>query len=262
MSTSPGPDWGLGSYERTAAALVPAAEALMAAAQLKQGERVLDLGCGTGNVALQVARLGLHTVAVDPATRLREVTSESARREGVVLDIRAGTASAIPLADSSVDVVLSNFGVIFDPDPVGAVGELARVLAPGGRVLLSAWLPGGAIWQMVGACMAMVAAATKAAPGKGPFSWHDPEALTPLFRPHGLAVTAQPHALAFRDDSLRAYLEAELSNHPLALGGFTLLERQGRGEQARERLLAILEDGNEDPDAFRATSRYVVVTAS
>jgi len=48
MSTSPGPDWGLGSYERTAAALVPAAEALMAAAQLKQGERVLDLGCGTG----------------------------------------------------------------------------------------------------------------------------------------------------------------------------------------------------------------------
>jgi hypothetical protein len=52
-------------------------------------------------------------VAVDPATRLREVTSESARREGVVLDIRAGTASAIPLADSSVDVVLSNFGVIF-----------------------------------------------------------------------------------------------------------------------------------------------------
>jgi SAM-dependent methyltransferase len=262
MSTSAGPDWGLGNYERTATALLPAADALVFAAQLKQGERVLDLGCGTGNVALQAARLRLPTVAVDPASRLREVTSANARREGLDLDVRAGTAGAIPLADGSVDVVLSNFGVIFDPDPVGAVAEVARVLAPGGRALLTAWLPGDTISQMVGACMGMVAAAAKTPPGRGPFSWHDQEAVAELFQPHSLAVTTQPYTLVLRGDSPNAYLESELTNHPLALRGFALLDSQGEAQQARERLLAILEAGNEDPDAFRATSRYVIVTAS
>ena len=255
------PDWGMGSYERTAAMLLPAAETLMAAAHLKQGERALDLGCGTGNIALQAARLGIHTVAVDPASRLREVASEAAAQEGLDLDVRAGTGSAIPMPDSSVDVVLSNFGIIFDPNPVAAVAEVARVLAPGGRVVLTAWLPGGTISQFVGACMSMVAAAASA-PVQTPFPWHEPEALKTLFRSVGLKTTTQPHEMAFHGDSPGAYLDAELANHPLAIAGLAQLEKQGQGDQARARLLAILEAGNEDSDVFRATSRYVVVTAT
>ncbi|GAC1329166.1 MAG: hypothetical protein NVSMB13_16640 [Mycobacteriales bacterium] len=53
------------------------------------------MGCGTGNVALQVARLGAQTIAVDHASRLQEVTAEATRREGLALDVRDGTASKV-----------------------------------------------------------------------------------------------------------------------------------------------------------------------
>ena len=113
-------------------------------------------------------------------------------------------------------VTLSNFGIIFDPDPIAAVAEVARVLAPGGRVVLTAWLPGGTISQFVGACISMVATATSA-PGQTPFPWHKPEALHTSFRTVGLKTTMQPREMAFHGDSPAAYLDAELANHPLAM---------------------------------------------
>jgi hypothetical protein len=56
------------------------------------------------------------------------------------------------------------------------------------------------------------------------------------------------------------YLEAESRNHPMAVTGITVLQRLGQVEELRERLHRILTDGNEDPGAFRVTSRYVVAT--
>lgn len=260
MGGDAGPDWGRGSYERTALALLPAARTLVAKGQVRAEERVLDVGCGTGNVALQVARVGAHTVAVEPAPRLREVTAEAARKEGLTIDVLPGTASELPLPSASFDVVLSSFAMIFDPNPAAAAAEVARVLAPGGRLLLSAWLPGGTIGEMVMTCMSMVAAATGASSGDRSFAWHDQHELAQLFAPHGLSVTTDRHELAFTGPSPEAYVDAELSSHPLALSGFDVLQACGQADVARARLVAVLKAGNEDADAFRATSQYVVHT--
>src|SRR5688500_11967438 len=108
MQDRPPPlDWGVGRYETTAAHLEPAAGTVVERAALRQGERVLDLGCGTGNAALAAARLGADVVGVDPAARLLDVARARAAAEGLSARFEAGSADAIPLPDAAVDVVVS-----------------------------------------------------------------------------------------------------------------------------------------------------------
>lgn len=253
-------DWGVGEYERSASALVPAAEALVEAARLVPGERVLDLGCGTGTVALMAARAGAVTVAVDPAARLLEVARAQALDERLDIEFLPGEAASLPLPDGAVSAVLSNFALIFCPDPVAAAKEMARVLAPEGRIIFTAWLPGGAVGQMSQAAGEMVRAALGAPAPPPPFAWHDTAALATLFAPDGMTVSTERHELAFTAASPVAYMESS-STHPMAVAGIGVLQRLGQGEEARARMLAILEEGNESPDAFMSTGRFVVVTA-
>ena len=136
-------DWGRGEYERTAALLIPAAEAVIRAAELRPGGSAIDVGCGTGTVALLTARAGAHVTAVDPADRLLGVARSTADREGLTVRFLAGDAASLPVPDLSMDAVLSNFAAIFAPDPAAAVAEMVRVLAPRGRIVFSAWWGGG-----------------------------------------------------------------------------------------------------------------------
>lgn len=165
-------DWSEGKYESTAVDLLPAARELVAAARIQPGEHVVDVGAGTGNVALVAVGLGARVTAVEPATRLREVIQEAAgARDLTVVD---GNAAAIPLADGSADVILSNFAVIFAPDPRAAIAELARVAKPAGRILLTSWLP-GVMDQIVGIVATAVREVTGASEATdGQIDWHDP----------------------------------------------------------------------------------------
>lgn len=101
-------DWGRGQYEQTATALFPAAEAVVRAARLLPGQRTLDVGCGTSNVALIAAWAGVHVTRVDPAVRSFEVARVLARSEGLRVQLFSGEASSLPLPDRCFDTVLSN----------------------------------------------------------------------------------------------------------------------------------------------------------
>lgn len=262
-STRPlAPDWGRGHYERTATALVEAAEAVVLAGKLRPGERVLDVGCGTGNVALIAARAGARVSGIDPAPRLLGVARDLAREEGLDVEFLHGAAESLPLPAASVDVVLSNFGLIFAPDPQAAVAELVRVLEPWGRVAFSAWLPGGAIGEMNAAAMNLVRDAVGAPAPPPSFAWHEHRELTGLFGGYDMNLSVEQHELAFTAASPEEFLDIERRSHPLAIAGFEVLERMGRDEMAHGQLRRILEDGNEDRSAFKSTGRYVVVTAA
>jgi len=256
----PAPDWGVGRYESTAARLLPVAREVVRRAAIGAGERVLDLGCGTGNAALLAAEHTADVVGVDPAERLLEVARKRAAELGSSAGFRAGSAAAIPCAEASADVLLSVFAVIFAPDPSAAAAEMARVLAPGGRILLSAWPPRGVLQDVNGAAAGMVKAALGAPDGPPPFGWHDLDALSALFAPHGLRVQLAEVSVEFTAPSVDDYLDEQASTHPLAVSGFAVLQRHGRAEELRERLRQILEAANEDPGAFRLTSPYVVAT--
>ena len=254
------PDWGVGSYERTAAVLLPAARVLVDAAELRTGERVLDVGSGTGNAALLAAVASTRVVAVDPSERLLGVAQSAAHERGVGLSCLVGDAAHLPVADSSVDCVLSNFGIVFAGNPHAAVSEVARVLVTDGRVLFTAWLPGGAAGALAAAAQDLVRAAVGAPAAPPGFPWHDQTAVDGIFSRHGMRVVAGGrHELTFTASSPEDYLDTELRNHPMAIAAFDVLKRRGVEEAARARLLQVVTEENEDPRAFRSTAAYVVL---
>ena len=253
-------DWGKGTYETTAADLRPAAHELVTAAAIRPGEHVLDVGAGTGNVALLAADLGARVTAVEPAARLREVIAETAgARDLTVVD---GTAADIPLPDSSVDVALSNFGIIFAPDPAAAVAELARVAKPASRILLTSWLP-GVMGKLVGIVAGAVREVTGGDNPAGPgIDWHDPKALSALFSRHGYQVTATTLELTITTASAEEYWQTRFANHPLGVTTFPLLERAGRLDGVHERFLQALADNWTTPTGrVQLPAQYLLATA-
>jgi ubiquinone/menaquinone biosynthesis C-methylase UbiE len=198
---------------------------------------------------------------VDPAWRLLEVARAQAAREGKKVTFQPGEAALLPVSDSSVDVILSVFALIFVPDPGAAAAEMSRVLGPGGRIVLSAWIPAGAMFEMTSTAADAVRQAMGAPPEPAPFAWEQRYALLNLLAPHGFSVEVMHHALAFTASSAQEFLDDQAQNHPMAIAGLSVLEKLGHAEALRARLLAILENGNEDTEKFRVTSRYAVATA-
>jgi len=254
-------DWSVGRYEHTAAQLLPAARAVVERAAPSAGQRVVDVGCGTGNAALLAAARGAHVTGVDPAPRLLEVARQRAAAQALDATFALGEAAALPLPDDAADVMLSVFGVIFADAPSDAAAEMARVTAADGRIVLSAWIPEGAISEAARAAQTAVREALGAPAGPPPFAWHDHAALAGLFEPHGRQIDVQEHRLAFTATSPAEFLDRESDNHPLAIAGRAVLEPTGRGDALRDRMLSIYAAANEDADGFRVTSRYIVATA-
>jgi len=260
-ANAPALDWGIGSYESLAAQLLPAAHAVVESAGLRPDERVLDLGCGSGNAALLAAEHSGEVTGVDPAPRLLEAARARAAREGKKVTFLPGDAASLPVGDSSADVIVSVFALIFAPDPAAAAAEMSRVLAPGGRIVLSAWIPAGAMFEMTSTAADAVRQAVGAPPEPEPFAWEQHDALLNLLASHGFSVQVTHHALAFTASSAQEFLDDQAQNHPMAIAGLSVLEQLGQAEALRARLLAILEKGNEDTQKFRATSCYAVATA-
>jgi SAM-dependent methyltransferase len=119
---------------------VPAAK-LVKFAQVASGQKVLDVACGTGVVAVTAARRGANVSGLDLTPVLIERARHNANVAGVDIDFIDGDAEALPYPDASFDVVLSQFGHIFAPRPAVALREILRVLKVGGRVAFSTWPP-------------------------------------------------------------------------------------------------------------------------
>lgn len=258
----PGIDWGIGSYESTAAKLVPAARLVLDRAEPVAGATLVDVGCGTGNAALIAAERGARVTGVDPAARLLEVARREAAERGLDASFLPGDAANLPLADGAAQIVLSAFGVIFAPDAEAAAAELARVTAPEGRIVLAAWIPEGAIPRTAREFRETIARVLGTPPGPAPFAWHDPGALEALLAPHGFELETEEASLSFGAASAREYFEQEMRDHPMSVAGRAVLEPRGELESLRRRILEILEAANEDPQGFRVTSRYVIARAT
>ncbi len=122
------------------ALFAPAAEHLLAVARLRPGERVLDVGTGTGIVARlaapNVGSTGIVT-GLDTSADMLSVARAMAAEEGLSIEWQEGRAEALPYPDESFNLVLSQFALMFFADRAGALSEMRRVLTPGGRVALS-----------------------------------------------------------------------------------------------------------------------------
>ena len=252
-------DWGDGDYARTARALEPAAEVLLDAASATAGQRVLDVGCGTGNVALAAAARGAAATGVDPSARLVALARERAARAGADARFLTGEAGRLPLPDGGFDATVSAFAVIFAPDPARALAEMVRVTRPGGAVALTSWCSEGPI------CAAgrILREAFPAGDGDGPEPrWHDAAWVAEALAAAGARdVRTTTAGLRYSAESPEAWLAGHEEDHPAWRWGRRTLGPEA-WEGVRARMLAALEAGNEDPSAFRTTSPYLVAVAA
>ncbi|MEZ5966997.1 MAG: metalloregulator ArsR/SmtB family transcription factor [Planctomycetota bacterium] len=113
------------------------------------GLRVADIGTGTGVLAIELARAGLDVVAVDHADKMLAAAHKNAAAAGLAtrIQFRAGAATALPLADAEVDAVFAHMVLQYLPRPQDAVAEMARVLRPGGRVVLVDFVAHDRTWM-------------------------------------------------------------------------------------------------------------------
>jgi SAM-dependent methyltransferase len=114
---------------------------LVAYAGIEAGQRVLDVACGTGVVAVTAARRGARVTGLDLTPPLLDVARDNARIAEVEIDFHEGDAEALPFPDATFDAVLSQYGHIFAPRPDVVTGEMLRVLKPGGIIAFSTWPP-------------------------------------------------------------------------------------------------------------------------
>jgi SAM-dependent methyltransferase len=141
--------WASGDYPALAAELIPTlGRTLVEAAGVHAGQRVLDVGAGSGNAAIPAAATGATVLASDLTPELFDAGRAAAAEQGVRLEWAQDDAEALPYPDDSFDVVLSCLGAMFTPDHQAAADELVRVARPGGTIGMINWTPEGFIGQL------------------------------------------------------------------------------------------------------------------
>ena len=141
--------WTAGDFGRIAVGFEGGAAEFIERLELAPGERVLDVACGTGNLALPAARGGARVSAIDIAPDLVAQLAGRASVEGLGVDARVGDAEALPFADGRFDTVVTMFGAMFAAHPRAAADELLRVTRPGGRIAMANWAPDGFVGRML-----------------------------------------------------------------------------------------------------------------
>jgi SAM-dependent methyltransferase len=140
--------WMTGDYDAFSRYMEKDAELFFWRLGITPGTRVLDVGCGAGQLALIAARAGARVTGCDIATNWLEDARERAAAEELNIDFREGDAEALPFADGQFDAVVSLVGAMFAPRPELVAAELTRVCRPGGMIAMANWTPGGFIGQL------------------------------------------------------------------------------------------------------------------
>jgi len=150
----------------------PTAARLVRFAGVKSGQRMLDVGGGTGVVSITAARLGAKVTGSDLTPELLEQARENARIALVDIEFKEADVENLPFGDAQFDVVTSQFGHMFAPRPDVAIKEMLRVLKPGGTIAFSTWPPD----HYVGRMFSMVARYLPPPPAgvPPPIQWGDP----------------------------------------------------------------------------------------
>jgi SAM-dependent methyltransferase len=142
--------WMAGDFGVVAKTITAGAEAFIRRLDILAGARVLDVACGTGNLAIPLSRQGCLVTGVDIAPNLLVQARERAAIEDLTAIFDEGDAEQLPYPDASFDAVVTMFGAMFAPRPEVVASELARVLKPGGLLAMANWNPAsftGAIFK-------------------------------------------------------------------------------------------------------------------
>ena len=148
--------WMSGDFHAIARSYAGGAEEFVERLRLRPSESVLDVACGSGNLAIPAARVGACVTGVDIAPNLIAQARLEARTAGCVVAFEIGNVEALPYAEQQFDTTVSMFGAMFAYRPERVVRELLRVTRHGGRVAMANWTPDGFTGQLLRAHDALI----------------------------------------------------------------------------------------------------------
>ena len=191
--------WAAGNFDEIAKTIHGVGQTVVANAQIGDGTTVLDVACGSGNATIPAALAGGRCTGLDLVPDLLEHGRRNAADAGVEIEWVEGDAEALPFGDGSFERVLSTFGVMFAPRHEVAAGELARVCAPGGLVVLACWTPEG----MIGHMFRLIGSKMPPPPSYAspPPLWGSEEHVRGLLEPHGFSVDCKREVAIFEGDA-------------------------------------------------------------
>ena len=198
------------------------ASQVLDAAQAKEGDRILDVACGTGALAREaVTRVGATgmVAGIDPGPGMLAVAEKLAP----TVAWQQGTAESLPYPDQSFDAVVSQFGLMFFVDRQEALRQMLRVLVPGGRLAVAVWesLENSPAYPIEIAVLERMAGSAAAEALKAPFVLGDRAELATLFESAGVAsVQITTHTGTARFPSIRSMVEADLRGWLPVMGVF------------------------------------------
>ena len=236
--------WATGDFAMIGWNTVFPGELMCEAAQLRAGQRVLDVACGSGNVALSAARRNCDAVGIDYVPALIERARERAAAERLPAHFEVGDCEAIPFPDASFDAVLTVYGSMFAPDQERAARELLRVCRPGGRIGMANWTPEG-FW---GQAFGLTARYRPPPPGLRPaVEWGTEKRLRELFGTSTRTLSIMPRSALFRFRSSAHWIEVFSRYFGPVMKALEALDEAGR-RAYRDQLDATLNRFNTSGD--------------
>ncbi|RDJ22222.1 SAM-dependent methyltransferase [Bosea caraganae] len=250
--------WSSGDYAVVGTTLQIVGESLCEALDIRAGQTVLDVAAGNGNASLAAARRWCDVTATDYVGALLDRARVRAGAERLAMSFREADAENLPFDDSSFDVVLSTFGVMFTPDHEQAAAELMRVCRSGGKIGLANWTPEsfiGQLFKTIGKHVPPPAGA------RSPALWGTQAHLAGLLGPEA-SIEAHERHFTFRYRSAEHWLEVFRTFYGPVLKAFAALAPQGQAELESD-LKALIARFNRSGDGTMVVpSAYLEVVVS
>lgn len=249
--------WSAGDYRPVGRLLEDAARSLVTAAAPVSGRRVLDIGTGSGSVAIAAAEAGATVLGVDITDTCFAEARHRAARAGVSVELALGDVESLEAKDASFEVVLSSFAAIFAPRHRQVAAELTRVCRPGGTIGFTAWARGGGNDRNFAALTDHLPAPPEFA--SSPVLWGDEGYIRELFDPHRVEFGFQRRTLGVRFATTDEFENFIFTNSGPIMAARTALQRLGRWPEAHAAWREAVDRSNEaDDGSYRATWDYLL----
>ena len=262
--------WEKGDFTRIADGMRGSGEAFVKTLSIRDGMKMLDLGCGDGTTAIPAALLGANVLGVDIAANLVEAGNRRARDMNLTNCVfQEGDASNLAgLKDDSFELLVSMFGAMFAPKPFDVAREMVRVTRPHGRIVMGNWIPGD---PTLVAQVLRISGAYSPPPPDGfisPMLWGTENNVIERFE--GAHVPASN--VAFARDSFTlthpgtpsAFVDTFRHFYGPTMNAFAAADANGRSEDLYKELVALFASQNKSTDAtmtaIPATFLRVTVT--
>lgn len=248
--------WASGDFAIIGTTLQIVGELLAEAADVRAGERVLDVAAGNGNATLAAARRFAQVTSTDYVPDLLEKGALRAKAQGLDIQFKVADAEALPFEDGAFDVALSTFGAMFTPEPSKTARELLRVVRSGGRIGMANWTPEG----FLGDLFRVIAAYVPPPAGvQSPMLWGSEPRIVELFGPEATDIRCVRRDFNFRYRSAAHWVEVFRSFYGPTLKAYAALDptRQGRLTEDITALLERLNVGG--PNSLVVPGEYLEI---